>query len=338
MKKILLLLIILFQVRQIVSALPQPIDLKKLPPKVIRTCCAFGVDVKVVMLPFIRISSITAPNLIGSHQFLGNKLENNGIIYTHKGGFIDLGHLRDIADMTAYLFALIQTNRTSGLKDFKIGREGGMKTLSVQVPERFNDSDIALLAGRIAYDLSTWHEISTWYGVSSLPFVPERYSSFSVEDAYSNLLGVHLAIRSILSDKPYETEMTLNIQRTLLWLGALPDLEDTRAAMMKVKDIWWSGQAKFPNKDLLKKRQYDILDQVSPLVLDEDLINDEPEYRLFVPATAGRQEPLNKLYQLKIKYNLKIPAKKIFGNSYPHDYITPEHYKALVDYAKTGKH
>src|SRR5690606_17154536 len=148
-----------------------------------------------------RLSSISAPNLIGGDQFLGNKLGNNGIIYTHKGGIIDLGHPREITDMTAYLFTLLQTNRKTGMKDFKIGREAGLKTLSVTVPKHFSDTDIALLSGRIAYDLSTWHEISTWYGASSLPFVAERYSSFSVEDAYSNLLGVHLAIRSIHSDK-----------------------------------------------------------------------------------------------------------------------------------------
>lgn len=337
MKRICILLTILLYLQLNATALPQPIDLKKPPPKVIRTCCAFGVDVKVVMLPFIRISSISAPNLIGGHQFLGNKLENNGIIYTHKGGFIDLGHLRDIADMTAYLFALIQNNRATGLNNFKIGREAGLKTLSVQVPERFNDTDIALLAGRVAYDLATWHEISTWYGASSLPFVAERYSSFSVEDAYSNLLGVHLAIQSILSDKPYETEMTLNIQRALLYLGALPTLEDTRNAMLQVKDIWWSGQAKFPNKNLLKKRQYDILDQVTPIVLEQDQFSENNEYTLSVPAIAA-QEPLKALYSLKIKYNLKIPAKKIFGNDYPYDYVSPDNYPALVDYARTGKY
>ncbi|MBL7705952.1 MAG: DUF4056 domain-containing protein [Taibaiella sp.] len=338
MKRISILLIVLLYVQLKAIALPQPVDLKKPPPKVIRTCCAFGVDVKVVMLPFIRISSISAPNLIGGHQFLGNKLENNGIIYTHKGGFIDLGHLRDIADMTAYLFTLIQANRETGLKDFKIGREAGLKTLSVKVPEHFSDTDIALLSGRIAYDLSTWHEISTWYGASSLPFVPERYSSFSVEDAYSNLLGVHLAIQSILSDKPYETEMTLNIHRALLHLGALPTLEDTRNAMLQVKDIWWSGQAKFPNKNLLKKRQYDILEQVSPLVLNQDEFSEHSEYMLSVPAVSTLQEPLKVLYSLKIKYNLKIPAKKIFGNDYPYDYVSPDNYPALVAYARTGKY
>lgn len=338
MKRILVLLTLLLQIQQQVSALPQHIDLKKPPPKVIRTCCAFGVDVKVVLLPFIRISSITAPNLIGAHRFLGDKQENNGIIYTHKGGFIDLGHLRDIADMTAYFFNLIKTNRVSGLADFKIGREGGLKTLSVKVPQHFNDTDIALLSGRIAYDLSAWHEISTWYGASSLPFVAERYSSFSVEDAYSNLLGVHLAIQSILSDKPYETEMTLNIHRALLYLGALPTLEDTRKAMLQVKDIWWSGQAKFPNKNLLKKRQYDILDRVTPLVLGADLLAENSDYMLTVPAVSTLQEPLKALYDLKIKYNLKIPAKKIFGNDYPYDYVSPDNYPALVDYAKTGKY
>ncbi|OJV52049.1 MAG: hypothetical protein BGO31_07960 [Bacteroidetes bacterium 43-16] len=338
MKGIFTVLIFLMQFQLVFGALPKNIDLKKPLPKVIRTCCAFGVDVKVVLLPFIKMSSITAPDLIGDHQFLGSKLENNGIIYTHKGGFIDMGHLRDIADLTTYFFALIKTNRVNGLKDFKLGREGGLKTLTVQVPKTFNDTDIAQLAGRIAYDLSAWHEISTWYGASSVPFVAERYSSFSVEDAYSNLLGVHLAIQSILSQKPYEQEMTLNIQKSLLLLNSVSSLEDTRNAMLLVKDIWWSGQARFPNKGLLKKRQYAILDQVSPLVLDQDMIEENPDYILFVPSKSTRQEPLKGLYTLKIKYNLKIPVKKVLGNHYSSEYITQNDFKEFVTYASTGKY
>ncbi|MDP3432015.1 MAG: DUF4056 domain-containing protein [Bacteroidota bacterium] len=51
---------------------------------------------------------------------------------------------------------------------------------------KLTDNDLVNLAGKIAYDLSVWHEIATWFGASTIPFVPERYSSFSVEDVYSN--------------------------------------------------------------------------------------------------------------------------------------------------------
>ncbi len=335
MKRLLILFSLIVFCNTINAALPAEIDTKKPLPKVIRTCCAFGVDVKVVMLPFIKMTSISAPNLLGDHHFLGNKEENNGIIYTNQGGFIDMGHLRDIADLTAYFFVLLKENRVEGLRSHKLGREGGLKTLDVYIPKNFNDTDIALLAGKIAYDLSTWHEISTWFGASSVPFVAERYSSFSVEDAYSNLLGVHLSIDAILSTKQFEDKMTENINNALSRLQAVATIDETKNAMLAVKDVWWSGTAKFPNRNLLIKRQYDILEKVSPLNLDPEQYN--PEYDLDVPKMASNGAILNNLYQLKIKYNLKIPAKKIFGKEFKDQLITQNDFGTLIEYAQTGK-
>jgi hypothetical protein len=334
MKKLLQVLAVLLATTAIAySVPPKQVDISKPLPKVIRTCCAFGVDVKVVMLPFMKMSSLTAPNLIGKHQYLGNKTENNGIIYTHQGGFIDLGHLRDIADLTAYFYVLFQNEKKTGIVNRKVGREGGLKTIDVIIPKNFNDTDIAHLAGKVAYDLSTWHEISTWYGASSVPFVAERYSSFSVEDAYSNLLGVYLSINSLLAKGDYEQEMTNNINAALKRLQAVATIDDTKNAMLAVKDLWWNSKAKFPSKNLLKYRQYDILDRVYPLTID----NNTATPPLDVPKIA-KSINFNDIYQLKIKYNLKIPAKKIFGKSFKAAYISQNHFKKLVDYAKTGKY
>lgn len=335
MKRLYSILIFFIVTQLAVAAPPSQIDTKKPLPKVIRTCCAFGVDVKVVMLPFAKINSVTAPNLIGTHHFLGNKLENNGIIYTKHGGFIDLGHLRDIADLTSYLFVLLQENKSNGMIAHKLGREAGLKTLDINVPKNINDTDLALLAGKIAYDLSTWHEISTWFGASSVPFVAERYSSFSVEDAYSNLMGVYLSINSILAPGKFEEEMTKNINLMLNRLDAVPTIEDTRNAMLEVKNIWWSGNAKFPNKNLMIVRQYDILDKVSPMNIS-DIIPD-PQYDLDVPKTTQGGIALDNFYQLKIKYNLKIPAKKIFGSDFKDHWITQNDFATLIGYAETGK-
>lgn len=321
-----------------IAKIPEQIDIKKPPPKVIRTCCAFGVDVKVVMLPFIKLTSITAPNLLGQHHFLGNKLENNGIIYTKNGGFIDIGHLRDIADLTAYLYALILDNKQNGLINFKLGREGGLKTISVNIPSDYNEKDLANLAGKIAYDISIWHELSTWFGVSSVPLIAERYSSFSVEDAYSNLLGVHLAIDALLSDEAYEEKMSKNINQALDNLNAETSTDATKAAMLTVKDIWWSSKAKFPTKKLLMLRQYEILNKVSPLLIDETDLTANPNYVLKVPEATATKTPFNNLYELKIKYNLKIPIKKIFGKNYNSDLITQKDFSTLIEYAKTGKY
>ena len=49
------------------------------------------------------------------------------------------------------------------------------------------------LAQWIAFQLSTWHEIATWFGWSALSIFPEEASAFSPEDLYSNLLGIRIA-------------------------------------------------------------------------------------------------------------------------------------------------
>lgn len=330
MKKLILLLIL---PAFTFCRLPEKMDTNNPPKRIIRTCCSFGVDVKLSLLPFVKVTDVSSIEALGRHKYLGEKDENNGIIYTHHGGFIDMGHLRDIADYTAYLYALIQENKHHGVVDFKLGKEAGLKKISFKIPESFTNEDMANLAGRIAYDLSVWHEISTWYGSSYIPFVPERYSSFSVEDAYSNLLGVHLGIKSILSDNDYEEEMTTNIIEALRRLGAVNSLDETKEAMNEVKDIWWSGTARLPSRKVLIKRQFEIMNVVSPMTIDSDL-KGEPEYDLMVPESSSMGYNLNDIYQLEINANFKIPVRKVFGNGFKDRYINQNDFPALIHYAE----
>ena len=140
-----------------------PKELQKVPPRIIRTCCAFGTDLKMVGIPFIRYSEVGDPTQIGEHVYLGANTENNGILYTLNGGFIDLGHLRDIADWTAFLYANIDLHKGESY-ELKLGHEGGKKSLALNVPEDISQNDVMQIAGNIAFQLSLWHEISTWFG------------------------------------------------------------------------------------------------------------------------------------------------------------------------------
>ncbi len=314
---------------------PKDVNLKNPPPRIIRTCCSFGVDVKVAGMPFIKYTEVTSPELIGDHKYLGNKAENNGIIYTQKGGFIDMGHLRDIADFTAFLYLYIQKERHSVVFSLKLGNEGGMKTLNFNVPENLTDADVVHLAGKIAYDLSVWHEISTSYGASFIPLVPERYSSFSVEDAYSNLLGVHLGMKSILSEGEYEAEMTNNVRAILVNLVAVNDRESTIAAMNTVKDIWWSGKAKLPSRKVLIKRQFDVYDCVFPMLINTEKAENSDQDKVCVPLLSSANLPLNNFYSLSIKANFKIPVEKVFGvHVKEKNTITQLDFPSLIKYAE----
>ena len=283
------------------------------PPRIIRTCCSFGADLHLGIIPFIKYNDITSLAEIGEHEYLGGKNEGNGNIYTRYGGFIDLGHVRDCADWTAYLYNLILASRENPeLEIIDLGFEGGGKKLILNIACDPDSFDVAQLAGKIAYDLSLWHEIATWYGASIVPLFPERYSSFSPEDLYSNLLGVHLAIQALQSMENYNTAMTRLLSETLDSLGVVSSRDETFAAMEKVEDIWWINEKPLPSKKILLKRFLDTENTLTPWLVPDKNDNILP-CSLEKPANE-----LNNFYRIEIKLNYHFPTKKIFGNKNNH--------------------
>jgi hypothetical protein len=335
MKILYFVFIVVFSISTFAKApFSNPKILKNPPPRIIRTCCSFGVDVKIAGLPFFKLTEITEINKIGPHVYLGSKKEHNGIIYTQKGGFIDMGHLRDIADFTGYLFNIIQKVKSQKSFTIKLGNEAGMKSLTVTVPEDISEIDAVNLAGKIAYDISVWHEISTWFGASFIPLVPERYSSFSIEDAYSNLMGVHLGMKAILSELDFEEAMTKFEMETLISLNAVKDAAGTYEAMNKVRDIWWSGTAKLPSRKVIIKRQFEVYGCMFPLLIDNLSLEKTNDNQICVPATTVSGSNLNDYYLLGIKYNFKIPVKKIFGEDKKDKNLTQLDFPDLIKYSE----
>ncbi len=313
------------------SRIPEKLNVDNPPPRIIRACCSFGNEVGVAGIPFLKITEITSVDALGTHKYLGSKAEKNGIIYTKKGGFIDLAHLRDIADITAYLYANIQKNKIKGKLVLPLGSEAGEKTLHVIIDPKLTDEDLVKIAGKVAYDLSVWHEISTWNGASYIPLVPERYSSFSVEDAFSNLLGVHLGMKAILSTKSYESEMTQQLAETLTQYEAVNTYKETANAMNAVEGKWWSKKAKYPSKDILILRLFDLYGCISPMLVETMAFGTE---QLCVPETTKAGKPLSDYYSLKIKTNFRIPIKDVFGVPEQTNYISQKDFPLLINYAK----
>lgn len=301
-----------------------------LPPRIIRTCCAFGNNVGIIGIPFIKKTDIVAVENIGQHRYLGGKSEKNGLIYTLKGGFIDTGHLRDQADWTAYLQSIILRNRGNRNTSLSLGYEGGKKILKLDIPEAFSPEDAALLAGRITYDLSVWHEIATWYGASSVPFVPERYSSFSAEDDYSNQLGITLGIEALLSKLPYEQAMDSVLTNQLLLLEAVTDVKQSYAAMDLVNGKWWSGVYKYPSKNLLLKHEISSYDTTFPLLVDELKVTSTEPVPVEVAKLSSNNESLNNFYKLSFYVNGKIPYTRIFHKRKSRKLISNEDFLVLL--------
>ncbi|MGB1243603.1 MAG: DUF4056 domain-containing protein, partial [Chitinophagales bacterium] len=214
----------------------------------------------------------------------------------------------------------------------KIGYEGGVKELKVQSLKGLSEEDIIQLAGKIAYDLSVWHEISTWFGASTIPFVPERYSSFSVEDAYSNLLGANLGMKALQSNLPYEEAMTQLIAQTLEELEVVETAEETEAAMEVVREIWWSGKKALPNRNVLIARELNVYPTVYPWLIPQQSTLIEGRL-LTVPQTSHSGKNLSNFYQLNIKLNYKFPFKKMFPNR-KNRVITQLDFGTLLQYAE----
>ncbi len=296
------------------------------PPRIIRTCCSFGANMGFIVIPFAKKTDITSPVGIGPHVYLGDRGENNGNIYTRRGGFLDFGHLRDCADWTAYLYQLITASKDNKeLRYIHVGNEGGSKTLTLSVPRNITKEETIQLAGKIAYDLSIWHEISTWFGVSYVPLVPERFSSFSPEDIYSNLMGVNIGMKAIRSKLEYNEAMTMELAKMLDELEAVSTEQETYDAMVMVDQQWYTSQKRLPNKKILLKRYLDSGSELIPWLVPE-LESFKVPYVLVKPA-----EYLSDFYELEIKLNFKFPVKNIFPEQESR-IITQNDFEVFIDY------
>lgn len=282
------------------------------PHRIIRTCCSFGSEMQLFAIPGVKLTETTSLEKIGPHHYLGNASEENGIIYSRRGGFIDMAHLRDQSDWTAYLYTQMLENKKEGTLSLVLGHEGGEKTLNVSIPSNLDNLDLIHLAGKIAYDLSVWHEIATWFGASSIPFVPERYSSFSIEDPYSNLLGVTIGIQALQSELPYEQAVTQIIKKYLRDLDAVSNEAETFLAMEAVRDIWWTRVKKLPSSKVLLQRQLQVYPCLQPWLVPGWRSENQLPSELTVPELTSDGQILNQFYQLEFKLNYKFPFHKIF--------------------------
>ena len=172
-------------------------------PRALRSCCAFGGDLKVavgkVPVPGVEIGNLLDPGDVGSHRYDNWYLsiqrsdprgivdnEHNGLIYTCRGGFIDLAHVRDNADNTLALAAAIGRSLEKGgtieVPPQCAAMRVRLRPITAEAIRKYGRMQLAVaLAEWLAYQLSIWHEIATFYGYASLSQWPEKISAFSPE-------------------------------------------------------------------------------------------------------------------------------------------------------------
>lgn len=300
----------------------------KQPKRIIRMCCAFGTNIKVFGLPFITLNKIVNTTTLGNHQYLNGKTENNGIIYTEKAGFIDIAHVRDQADWTAYLYNKLIHLPKDATHTINLGKELGNKVLTITISSDLTENDILNIAGNIAYDLSTWHEIASWFGATQTPILNEKFSSFSFEDNFSNALGVYLGKQAILSPEEYNLAMDNLLISYLKDAKAALDDESTEHAMLSLAQNYWNPQKSVPNKKLLIERNFNASKTITPIVFSTSSVSP-----IVLSEITSNQTPFQSVYTLSFKTGYRFPLKKVFPEK-EHRLISTEDFPSVIQYIK----
>ncbi len=277
-----------------------------LPPEPtnLRPCCAFGADLRVAVglipVPGLTLGNIRGPKDLGPHKYnvglLANtssnasgllESEENGLVYTCRGGFIDIAHVRDCADMTVYLTAQVSRNMDPG-GNIELSDQGGARRIVLNPinkkliadPGRYTTA--VALAQWLTFQLSVWHEIATWYGYGTMPGWPEKISAFSPEDLYSDLIGIKLAagisFRHDANDEQrYNEAMDAWIPMVLKRLQAVPK-QSGGEAIRSVAGIWWNPAKLIPDWQLTMRRNMELGVLIKPWIVSAAFAPDPAPY------------------------------------------------------------
>ena len=253
-------------------------------PRRLRPCCAFGqglgFQVAFVSLPGFRLDNVLDAERLGRHRYDSGMVgirngmrrafiseEKNGLVYTRRGGFVDLAHVRAYADWTIFLAHRVRALLPGGGL-IELPDEGGRRVVVVEpvepawLEQQGRERVAVAVAQWLSYQLSVWHEAATWYGWSSVAIFPERVSAFSPEDLWSNLFGVQLAgaildAEGARSERQYETNMDAALPEALRRLHAVSE-ECSRVAAAHVDGFWWDSRERLPSADVVIRRNFAV--------------------------------------------------------------------------------
>jgi hypothetical protein len=208
------------------------------------------------------------PNL-GSHGYYYRPWEKDGIVYTCQAGHVDIAHLRIGTDWAAYLAARTYQHLMKGKPGFsyKLAVDRSREYVQFSYPANWASlsesqrseiaREIALAVGPyMAYTMTTWHEILTWFGFKCVGLPTEFPSAFSWEDSFSNLLGTVIAARALQdSQHPYNEAVQIALDQEMAKLGIQP-ASVAKQASESTKGNWYTGEVSM--FVTLKKRNFDI--------------------------------------------------------------------------------
>jgi hypothetical protein len=298
----------------------------------LRPCCAFGSDLGasiagVIPIPGYRIPNVIGPDDVGPHTFDSGLVslaldgtvdpafdrERNGLVYTCHGGFIDTAHVRDYADWAIFLVAQIaRLADTGGV--IELPPEGGsrrvvVKPLPRRVVAKYSLRSVAAgLAQWMAFQLSIWHEIATWYGYASVRGFSERASAFSPEDLYSNAIGAKLMLavvygRDARDEFGYNRGIDVWFAQVLKLLGAQPSSLGQQVSVA-LDGLWWDSRKLVPDPRLLQRRNFAIGSPIQPWLPPDSAL--APELRAELDEACGGERRAISLENPPVRAGLRL--------------------------------
>lgn len=193
-------------------------------------------------------------NSLGTHNFGSFLGENDGVVYTCRGGHIDIAHLRIAADNVYYLYNKFSRHLQTGDTEFtyKLNTDPSTFVYHVTFPSNFNKlsngekqqilHEVSLeLAQYGTWYMVTWHEVLTWFGMKAFYVMPQFHSAFAWEDSYSNLLGTILGVKAMrYPGNDFNIAMTNVLKDELEKLG-IQSRDVAYYASEKMRDKWFTG-------------------------------------------------------------------------------------------------
>jgi hypothetical protein len=192
-------------------------------------------------------------NSLGHHNYSSFWGEKDGIVYTCRGGDIDIAHLRIAADNTYYLYKKISKHLKSGdtVFTYKLNTDPSVFTVRIGYPPDFESlpkdeqnkiiEQVSLeLAQLCTWYMVSWHEILTWVGMNVFFVAPQFHSAFAWEDSYSNLMGTIVGAKAIRRGGNFNDAMTVAIKEEL----ALLEPQSSKVAYHasdKMRNKWYTG-------------------------------------------------------------------------------------------------
>jgi hypothetical protein len=194
------------------------------------------------------------PNHLGHHAYdnqTGAPEADRGILYTTRGGFIDIAHTRKSVDLCKHVAVRAEFALMNDWTAFQVkSLEPSVYVIRLEYPpfwaslppaeKKALAHELAIRIGqRVAMLIVTWHETLTWFGYQSTPIVSERPSAFTWDDTGAHAFGVMVGGRALHDSRDWDDAVTDTINSALAELGVVTPSECLQA-IDRVKGIWWS--------------------------------------------------------------------------------------------------